>query len=208
MKKMIMIGLCSIFATSNVFAMDSKTLEDKYAEMWELKYKNQSEDKTLEKVKELYSPELAQYMAIEKNMPLLTEFINVEKYTIVDFLIEKGINLNEKSSIGWTALMYAIDKNNMPLVEKLIKHKDIDLNVQDPAGRTALMLAVDTYNVPVVEKLIEHKVDVTFKNRAGRTAYDFAKNKLREIRVGEIGDMQRKKLHKIIDLLNPSKSNN
>ena len=66
-----------------------------------------------------------------------------------------GINLNPREdSIGATALMIAVDNNNLQCVEKLRAMAGVDWNAVEMNGYSAIMRAVVKGNVDAVEALL------------------------------------------------------
>ena len=47
----------------------------------------------------------------------------------------EGIQVNQKTPEGWTALVGAADKGHHSVVKKLLQHPNIDPNVRDKQGR-------------------------------------------------------------------------
>ena len=91
---------------------------------------------------------------------------------VAKFLIENVKNINYISDMG-TAIMAAVYKNQIDLVELMLKH-NADVNLQDPNGTTALMLAVQTKNIEMVEFLLKNNADKSLKTKDGKTAFEYA----------------------------------
>lgn len=87
------------------------------------------------------------------------------------FLIEHGALVNTNSPEG-PALMAAVYKNNVDMVELLIKnHANLDL--QNEEGLTALMYAVINNNLKIVNILLTNGADKALlsKNRLSANSY-------------------------------------
>ncbi len=73
---------------------------------------------------------------------------------IVEFLIQKGANVNTASRYGDTALMVAAKNGRVEVVKILVKH-GADINAQDKYGHTALSLAKSKFHDAVISVLIK-----------------------------------------------------
>lgn len=95
---------------------------------------------------------------------------------LIKFLIDAGINVNQKEHRGRTALMCHVAwgdyfKNILPL---FIAAK-ADLNIQDEFGDTVAIRAVMFENPTGLKALIEAGADLLIRNAQGKTAYDIAR---------------------------------
>ncbi|HKH44452.1 MAG TPA: ankyrin repeat domain-containing protein [Thermoanaerobaculia bacterium] len=72
----------------------------------------------------------------------------------VDWLIEHGAKVNERSAVGWTPLMLAAYNGQNFAVNSLLR-ADADVKVKDADGWDALMLALSEGRGGVAGKLIE-----------------------------------------------------
>jgi ankyrin repeat protein len=81
------------------------------------------------------------------------EFIEKQR-ELVSLSLSCGIDLNAVDLDGWTALIYALKKNNSSIASYLIDN-GIDLNVVDGTGKTALMYALDHRNTSIASCLVE-----------------------------------------------------
>ena len=77
---------------------------------------------------------------------------------------------------GWTALMIAVQNNQLGVVMSLMNHPGIDLNVQDRDNWTALHWAVCNNHPAIVSQLLsDDKMDASLKSRFNnRTALKLA----------------------------------
>ena len=94
--------------------------------------------------------------------------------TIVTELIKKGAEINAKDRFGRTALLHAIDNDQLDLVKTLLENK-ADPNHKDNAGQTPLMYACNTgvtKSLEIVEALLSKGADVKSTTTRGRTVLD------------------------------------
>lgn len=81
---------------------------------------------------------------------------------IAEYLIEAGIDINEKAEIGNTsAICEAIQAENLEIVKMLIKH-NVRLDTSN-AKNNPLFDAIDTGNLEIVKCLIETGIDYLVK---------------------------------------------
>ena len=68
--------------------------------------------------------------------------IQNERSKMIDYLLEKEIDINRQDNVGNTALFYAVfkSKDKIGLIEKLLK-KGADMNMANKAGVSPLSLA-------------------------------------------------------------------
>lgn len=94
---------------------------------------------------------------------------------VVEFLIERGANVNLQDSQGLqnTPLIFAAWKGPYKTVELLI-NKGARLNIQNKSGNTALMEAISEYpfhkNTEIIELLLKKGSDTNIRNNKGKTA--------------------------------------
>ena len=91
---------------------------------------------------------------------------------VAKFLIDKGCNVNQKSSMG-TPLMAAVVKGNMEMIAVLLNNK-ADINGTDENGVTALIYAVQFVNREAVKILLKNKADKTKIDKQGKTAFEYS----------------------------------
>ncbi|KAL7295714.1 hypothetical protein TKK_0011061 [Trichogramma kaykai] len=91
----------------------------------------------------------------------------------VDFLLEKGVNVNAKTAFGWTALHMAIvlDENLDKLVETLLKY-DADVDCKNDVGHTPLHLCCQKGNFRIISLLLNFGADINIEDPDGRTPLD------------------------------------
>ena len=91
---------------------------------------------------------------------------------VARFLIDKGCNINQKSSMG-TPLMAAVVKGNVEMINILLDKK-ADINGTDENGVTALIYAVQFANKEAVKILVQNNADKLKIDKQGKTAFEYA----------------------------------
>ena len=85
-----------------------------------------------------------------------------------------GADVDARDGRGWTALMHAVNKGYVLLVEPLLAAK-ADPDVRAPDGATALFMAVAHGQPEIVTLLMEAGADVSIKGPKGKTSVDVAR---------------------------------
>lgn len=115
----------------------------------------------LDKVKVMLEadPNLLESKGEYDSTPLLVA-CGKQQLEVVQFLIEKGANINSRMKFGVSVLCAAIDKDvKCYRLVKLLIDQGIDLNVREGDYETPLQSAVRNNNCAVVKLLIDHGVD-------------------------------------------------
>ena len=92
-----------------------------------------------------------------------------DDYDSIKALIASGADVNARSKVGRTSLMWAADKGDADSIEALIA-SGADVNAKDENGKTALMKAVKSGKADCVEALIAAGAEVNARSKAGRNA--------------------------------------
>lgn len=90
-------------------------------------------------------------------------------FEIVQFLIEKGVNVNDKNIVGISPLMHACSMDDLNVIEFLL-NKDANINDKDKSGNTPFMRACERGNLNILEFLIKNGADINAKNEMGISA--------------------------------------
>lgn len=111
----------------------------------------------------------------EDGQNLLHEAISHDNTDVAIDLIDRGINLNTTDINGQTPLHFSAQYNNLKVASEIIR-KGGDINIKDIHGNNPLWTAV--FNArgkyEFVRLLMKHGANTTTKNKAGRSALDFA----------------------------------
>jgi 26S proteasome non-ATPase regulatory subunit 10 len=92
---------------------------------------------------------------------------------LVDLLLQKGADPNERTSRGQTALHFAASKSNLDVARTLMAHK-ASARVKDQRGQLPLHRAAAVGHVPIVKSLLEHGSPVNAADLDGSTALHHA----------------------------------
>ncbi len=91
-----------------------------------------------------------------------------EDTKVINYFIEKGVDINQANKEGNTPLMYAAAYNDLPIVEFFVEKTD-NINASNEEGETALTRAVDNNWAKVVQLLISEGADVGVTDKDGNT---------------------------------------
>lgn len=158
-----------------------------WSEWWKKKRSNcedllmASEAGELEKVKDLLDKD--QYKEFVANIRFqgLDEFTALHfaaqenQYDVCKYLLEKGANVEAKSSIGRTPLHLSALRGNSEVV-KLLVSNGADINCQDSDMYTPLHYASEMGNRDCVAVLVERGADANIKNNLGAKPGDICQN--------------------------------
>lgn len=91
-------------------------------------------------------------------------------------LIADGADINEKDSVGQTALAQAAEAGYLEIA-KLLVEKGADINVKNEQYRTPLHIASLCGHLDIAKLLISNKASIIAKDKDGKTPLDLAKEK-------------------------------
>jgi ankyrin repeat protein len=100
----------------------------------------------------------------------LFQAVSANRINIVNYLIEKGINVNLKDKEGKTALMYC----HNPKIAKILIDKGININEVDNSGRNYVLM----YNgdEKIIKYLIDNGININLQDKNGKTALMYRSN--------------------------------
>lgn len=84
-------------------------------------------------------------------------------------VFENKVDPNMKDWHGNTALMHAIHRDNISMMQLILQFNP-DLNIQDFFGRTALMIIVQRRDVEFLKLLLQAKPNLDIMDKCGQTA--------------------------------------
>lgn len=102
---------------------------------------------------------------------LLVNAVLYEREALVDFLVNKGLNVNRADNSGFTPLHYAVQSGNLRIVEILLKHK-ADVNAKNMFGNSPIMMANLKFPLEGFNMLVMYGADPEQKNNYGVNARD------------------------------------
>ena len=88
---------------------------------------------------------------------------------LVKYTIEKGADINCKTSDGFSPILLLCSNNNLKHIEALLQHEP-QINCQDPEGWSPLMYAVKHNHLTTVQLLLSNGADVNLQENQGKTA--------------------------------------
>jgi len=90
---------------------------------------------------------------------------NIAKYTLengnlntFNFLISKGLDINQKDDEGYSLLHHAVYFNNLPIA-KLLLAKKLNIDAQSNDGKSVLFLASNS-SIAMINLLTQHKIQM------------------------------------------------
>jgi uncharacterized protein len=112
----------------------------------------------------------------------LINAVSAEYYLpLIEYLLEKGANVNAQDKSGWAALHFCAQDNKLEVAELLIKN-GATVDIKDQWGNTPLMRSVNKTYALMVENdqnpgamialLQKHGADKNIKIDSGETFYD------------------------------------
>jgi len=99
---------------------------------------------------------------------LLIEAVEQNNLPMVQFLIQKGVNVNEKNFKSSTPLIISAENGDKDIVEYLVEH-GAQINERNADGETALKVSYTKWNCNIVKYLIEHGANINDTNHLGKT---------------------------------------
>ena len=101
---------------------------------------------------------------------LLHYAANYNHTNLIQYYLEKGLDINKKSASGWTALALAADKGFEESVKELLKHNNIKVDLYTKRKSTPLILAAANGHTKVVKLLLDARANINAVNRKKHSA--------------------------------------
>ncbi|KAK6745101.1 hypothetical protein RB195_011669 [Necator americanus] len=73
---------------------------------------------------------------------------------LIDMLVNKGANINQRDENGWTALTHAVHKNHSPSVQLLLD-RNAEITGKDKTGKSLAHIACAVASRSIVDRLLE-----------------------------------------------------
>lgn len=99
---------------------------------------------------------------------VLNEAIKMCSKGVVETIIQKGANINQRDGNGKTPLMIALGCNKKGITNKLLS-LPVDVNIQDNQGKTAIIFAIYNSEDRYVDKLLAMGANVNVQDSDGNT---------------------------------------
>lgn len=113
------------------------------------------EEKLIEFINQAEIVDLNKAYDVSESTPLITA-VRAQNLRIVDALLNRRVNVNEKDEASRTALMYAAESSSQDIVARLLK-EDIDIDLLDQYEKTAILIAIKyNPNTDITEQLLNH----------------------------------------------------
>ena len=77
----------------------------------------------------------------------------MNKYDIVSVLLKTHIHVNQQDAMGNSALHYAVQNKNVPMINNLVK-QGADINIENNNGETALKMGKDMNDSSIMKALL------------------------------------------------------
>ncbi len=103
---------------------------------------------------------------------LLAAYYNRED--IVDYLLEKGVDVDDKDGAGNTALIGCCFKGYTGVAKRLIR-AGADVNATNTLGSTGLIYAVTFNQLEIAKLLLSHGAEIQIRDAKGYSALDHAR---------------------------------
>lgn len=129
----------------------------------------------LEKVKELYelNNEIINARDLKGFTPIILASYNNQP-EVVDFLLEKGVEINSPDGSDNSALMGVAFKGYTEIAKKLIG-AGANVHQRNANGATALTFAATFGHLKIAEMLLERGADIHVPDARGKTPLDHAR---------------------------------
>ena len=101
-----------------------------------------------------------------------------ESLSVVEYLIEKGADVNAKNKYGYTSLHYA---TTLEVAKTLVEHGSDIESVDNDYGYTPLIWHSYYGRVAIVKYLLSVGANKEAKNKYGETAYDVASSNCKDL---------------------------
>ncbi|KAL6739855.1 hypothetical protein Aduo_013258 [Ancylostoma duodenale] len=115
------------------------------------------------------------------------------KLSLIEMLLEGGAAVNAADHASRTALLHAVNMNDVEIVQFLLS-KGADPNVEDESGETPLLLCVKTANYAIMGLLIDAGADPQKKNKNDTSLADCDEEMVKKIVAGERVELPKKEI--------------
>lgn len=110
----------------------------------------------------------ADIVSLEGRTPLHSIVGSVKDMEVLDFFIERGVNINQVDQDGNTAFLNAVRNNNEPVIKKLINAVS-NINHTNAAGHSALTYAIQRNAVETADLLLANGASMDVLDAKGNS---------------------------------------
>jgi len=96
--------------------------------------------------------------------------------SVVDFLIEQGVDINSRDRSGKTALHHAVVKGSLKMVEYLIQIEGIDVNAMEPYQLAPLHIAAEKGYLAIAKHLVDAGADLNIRSKMSNNTEVFRRH--------------------------------
>jgi ankyrin repeat protein len=112
------------------------------------------------------------YNSENPELTLLHMSCDSGNFTATQFLVKEDAKINQRDSLGWTPLHYAVRKGDFNIVKFLTKKADV--NITNLEGKTALHLAFQNWKLEIATHLIKTASVINVADQDGMTLLHYA----------------------------------
>ena len=96
---------------------------------------------------------------------------------IFKYLISKGSDINFRCLCGDSALHFAVEDNNLPIVKYIFEQCNVDIEIKGQYGRTLYSNACSKGYFKIVKYLVSKGSDINYRDSLGNTPHHYAVKK-------------------------------
>ncbi len=101
-------------------------------------------------------------LELENDLINATKMNDLKK---MEYLLNKGVDVNSKKSENFPPIMHALTKNNFEALKKLVEY-DVNLDIISK-GIYPLLIPIKNENIEIMKYLLENGADVNIKDMSG-----------------------------------------
>lgn len=132
---------------------------------------------------------------------LLIESVLINDLALINYLLDKSINIDFKDDLGNTATIWAAIKDHADALKILIKNK-CDINLQNNDGFTALMWSTINGNCKCFDLLLGAGADIHIKSKWWLTALEYGKREIERGAITTECEYKNKNIKYLVGILN------
>ena len=114
------------------------------------------------------------YQAVHPPSTLLHVALCHNLVSVINTILERGIEVDFRDDLGRTPLSYAAQQGNQAAVKEFLDRPEVNPNSQDQLGRTPLFYAVTSKNETITKLLLDRDIDADLKDSNEWTPLSYA----------------------------------